>query len=154
MLGTTRIINRQVKAIISRALMFLLLLVLAHTSFAQENNSTNDTDTQTQQITIEQRIAELETKLQSIKDQIAKAKQPEEGSVTEPCSANPWNAPMVSAAIFRSWRDRSEIGKKSSASPHNVEFSQISRFEDLMILRASIGPMIGIRLKTTIPKKR
>ena len=81
MLGTTRIINRQVKALLSRALMFLLLLVLAHTSFAQENNSTNGAGDQVQQITIEQRIADLDAKLLSIREQIAKAKQPEEGSV-------------------------------------------------------------------------
>ena len=60
---------------------FLLLLLLTPAGFAQEKISPSENDTQAQQISIEQRIAELETKLQSIKEQIDKAKQPEAASV-------------------------------------------------------------------------
>jgi len=62
-------------------LMFMLLPVLAPAGFAQEKICTAESDTEAQQISIESRVAELEAKLQSIKDQIDKAKQPEAGSV-------------------------------------------------------------------------
>jgi small-conductance mechanosensitive channel len=55
---------------------FLLLLVLAPACFAQEKITPTETDTQAQQITIKQRIAELEAKLQSVKEHIDKEKQP------------------------------------------------------------------------------
>ncbi len=60
---------------------FMLLLVLAPECFAQKKNTPIESDTQAQQITIEQRIAELEAKLQSVKEQIAKSKQPKAESV-------------------------------------------------------------------------
>jgi small-conductance mechanosensitive channel len=59
----------------------MLLLVLAPECFAQKKNTPIESDTQAQQITIEQRIAELEVKLQSVKEQIAKSKQPKAESV-------------------------------------------------------------------------
>ena len=62
-------------------LTFMLLFVLAQTCFAQEKTNSTETDTQAQKVTIEQRIAELEAKLQSVKEQVDKAKQPEAGSV-------------------------------------------------------------------------
>jgi small-conductance mechanosensitive channel len=58
-----------------------LLLILAPAGFAQDNTPTTESATEPQQITIEQRVAELEAKLQSVKDQIDKAKLPEAGSV-------------------------------------------------------------------------
>jgi potassium efflux system protein len=61
--------------------MFMLLLVLAPECFAQKKITPIESDTQAQQITFEQRIAELEAKLQSVKEQIAKSKQPKAESV-------------------------------------------------------------------------
>ncbi len=57
-------------------LAFMLLLVLAPPCFAQEKIPPTGTEQQAQNITIEQRIAELEAKLQSVKEQIDKVKQP------------------------------------------------------------------------------
>ena len=62
-------------------LTFMLLFVLAQTCFAQDKINTTGIGTQAQQITIDQRIADLEARLQSIKGQIDKAKQPESTSV-------------------------------------------------------------------------
>ena len=59
---------------------FILLLVVKSTCFAQEKITPTETDTQAQQITLEQRVAELEAKLQSVKEQIEKVKQPGSGS--------------------------------------------------------------------------
>jgi small-conductance mechanosensitive channel len=61
-------------------LTLILLFLTAQTCFAQEKTNTTGTDTQTQQITIEQRIAELEVKLQTVKEQIDKVQQPGSGS--------------------------------------------------------------------------
>ena len=61
-------------------LTLMLLFLLAQTCFAQEKTNTTGADTQTQQITIEQRIVELEAKLQTVKEQIDKVQQPGSGS--------------------------------------------------------------------------
>ena len=76
-----RMLNRQLRALLSIPLMILLLFILVQTGFAQVKTNSSETDTQTQEVTIEQRIAELEAKLQSVKEQVDKAKQPEAGSV-------------------------------------------------------------------------
>jgi potassium efflux system protein len=81
MLKDKRMTARLKKNPLCILLTFMLLFVLAQTCFAQDKTNTTGTDTQAQQITTEQRIAELETKLQSIKDQIDKATQPESASV-------------------------------------------------------------------------
>jgi small-conductance mechanosensitive channel len=59
----------------------MLLPVLAPAGIAQEKTDTAASETEVQRISIENRVAELEAKLQSIKDQVDKAKQPEAGSV-------------------------------------------------------------------------
>ena len=76
-----RIITRLKKPTLGILFSFMLLVVLAPECFAQKKITPIESDTQAQQITIEQRIAELETKLQSVKEQIAKSKQPKAKSV-------------------------------------------------------------------------
>ena len=74
-----RIIARLMKPSLSILFTFVLLLVITTACFAQEKINPT-TDIQAQQITIEQRVAELEAKLQSVKEQIVKVKQPGEES--------------------------------------------------------------------------
>ena len=74
-----RIIARLKKPSLNILFVFMLLFVLAPACFAQETRSLT-TDTQAQQSTIEQRVAELEAKLQSVKEQVDKAKLPRAGS--------------------------------------------------------------------------
>ena len=76
-----RMLNRQLRALLSIPLMILLLFILVQTGFAQEKTSSGEAGEQVQQVTIEQHIADLEARLLSIKDQVAKARQPEAGSV-------------------------------------------------------------------------
>jgi hypothetical protein len=60
-------------------LAFMLLLFLAPPCLAQEKDPTTATDPSAPPITIEQRVAELEAKLQAVKEQIDKVRQPEAG---------------------------------------------------------------------------
>ena len=69
------------KHLASLLLLSFLLLVLAPTGFAQDKTGTTEDQAEPQQVPFEQRIAELEAKLQSVKEQIDKAKQPEAGKV-------------------------------------------------------------------------
>ena len=62
-------------------LISFLLLILAPAGFAQDTPPATESATESQQTSIEQRVAELEAKLQSVKEQIDKANQPEAGSV-------------------------------------------------------------------------
>jgi small-conductance mechanosensitive channel len=75
-----RMAIRLKKASLSFLFIFILLLLLAPACFAQEKITPTGTDIQAQQITIEQLTAELESKLQSVKEQIDKVKQPGAGS--------------------------------------------------------------------------
>ncbi len=69
------------KILANLLLLFFLLLILAPAGFAQDKTAPADSSTEPQQISIEQRVTELEAKLQSVKEQVDKAKQPEAGSV-------------------------------------------------------------------------
>jgi len=70
------------KKISSRILfMFMLLLVMVPAGFAQDKTSTTKNETESQEVFIENRVAELEAKLQSVKEQIDEVKQPETESV-------------------------------------------------------------------------
>ena len=59
---------------------FMLLLLQAPAGFTQEKISPAENETLAQQETIGQRIAQLEVKLQSVREQIDKVKQPGAGS--------------------------------------------------------------------------
>ena len=61
--------------------MFMLLLVMVPAGFAQDKTSTTKNETESQEVFIENRVAELEAKLQSVKEQIDEVKQPETESV-------------------------------------------------------------------------
>jgi len=72
----------RMKKISSRILfMFMLLLVMVPAGFAQDKTSTTKNETESQEVFIENRVAELEAKLQSVKEQIDEVKQPETESV-------------------------------------------------------------------------
>ena len=72
----------RMKKISSRILfMFMLLLVMVPAGFAQDKTSTTKNETESQEVFIENRVAELEAKLQSVKKQIDEVKQPETESV-------------------------------------------------------------------------
>ena len=81
MFKDARMATRLKKKSLNILFIFMLLFLLAPAGFAQEKIAPTGTDTQAQQNTIEQRIAELEAKLQSVKEQVDKAKQPEAGSI-------------------------------------------------------------------------
>jgi small-conductance mechanosensitive channel len=70
-------INSFKKSCVSFLLFSFLLLVLAPTGFAQEETGTAESDTAAQLISMENRVAGLEARLQSIKEEIDKAKKPE-----------------------------------------------------------------------------
>ena len=72
----------RMKKISSRILfMFMLLLVMVPAGFAQDKTSTTKNETESQEVFIENSVAELEAKLQSVKEQIDEVKQPETESV-------------------------------------------------------------------------
>ena len=71
----TRMATRLKKPSFSILITFMLLLILAPASIAQEKVKPTGTDTQAQQITFEQHIAELEAKLKSVKEQIGGRKR-------------------------------------------------------------------------------
>jgi hypothetical protein len=70
------------KKIASRILLiFMFLLVMVPAGFAQDKTSTPENDKESQQIFTENRVAELEAKLLSVKEQLDKVKQPGAESV-------------------------------------------------------------------------
>jgi small-conductance mechanosensitive channel len=70
------------KKIASRILLiFMFLLVIVPAGFAQDKTSTTENDKESQQIFTENRVAELEAKLLSVKEQLDKVKQPGAESV-------------------------------------------------------------------------
>ncbi|MGB3649024.1 MAG: hypothetical protein WA992_10885, partial [Desulfobulbales bacterium] len=72
----------RMKKISSRILfMFVLLLVMVPAGFAQDKTGTTKNETESQEVFIENRVAELEAKLQSLNEQLDKVKQPETESV-------------------------------------------------------------------------
>ena len=62
-------------------LIFMFLLVMVPAGFAQDKTSTTENDKESQQIFTENRVAELEAKLLSVKEQLDKVKQPGAESV-------------------------------------------------------------------------
>jgi potassium efflux system protein len=81
MFKDTRMTIRLEMASLSFLLMFMLLLVMVPAGFSQDKTSTTENVTESHQISIENRVAELEAKLQSVKEQIVKSKQPKADSV-------------------------------------------------------------------------
>jgi small-conductance mechanosensitive channel len=72
----------RMKKIASRILLiFMFLLVIVPAGFAQDKTSTTENDKESQQIFTENRVAELEAKLLSVKEQLDKVKQPGAESV-------------------------------------------------------------------------
>jgi small-conductance mechanosensitive channel len=70
------------KKIPSRILLIVMfLLVIVPAGFAQDKTSTTENDKESQQIFTENRVAELEAKLLSVKEQLDKVKQPGAESV-------------------------------------------------------------------------
>ena len=76
-----QLLTRRKKHLTTFLFLFLLLLFLVPPGLAQEKTATTASEAEPQKISIEDRVAELEARLQSIKDQIDKAKQSEAGSV-------------------------------------------------------------------------
>ena len=72
-----RMATRLKKVPVYILLMFMLLPVMAPAGFAQEKTDTAASETEVQQISIEDRVAELEARLQTTKEEIDKAKKPE-----------------------------------------------------------------------------
>ena len=68
-------------ASLSFLLMFMLLFVMIPAGFSQDKTSTTENETESHQISIENRVAELEAKLLSVKEQISKSTQPKAESV-------------------------------------------------------------------------
>jgi potassium efflux system protein len=81
MFKDTRMTIRLEMASLSCLLMFMLLLVMVPAGLSQDKTSTTENVTESHQISIENRVAELEAKLQSVKEQIVKSKQPKADSV-------------------------------------------------------------------------